>query len=61
MNGKQEMEATELYELLKETQIEEFDAVEEAFNLLDVENERYLTIDTFKTIFEKLGLGTIES
>ena len=60
LNGKQEMEATELYNLLASTQIEEFDAVEEAFNLLDVENTGFLTVETFKNIFEKLNLGTIE-
>ena len=60
LNGKAEMEATELYNLLASTQIEEFDAVEEAFNLLDVENTGYLTVETFKNIFEKLNLGTIE-
>ena len=54
------MEATELYNLLASTQIEEFDAVEEAFNLLDVEKTGYLTVETFKNIFEKLNLGTIE-
>ena len=54
------MEATELYNLLASTQIEEFDAVEEAFNLLDVDKQGYLTVETFKNIFEKLNLGTIE-
>ena len=38
---------------------EDFDAVEEAFKLLDVENKNYLTVDTFKQIFEKLDLGEI--
>jgi len=60
MNGKQEMEAEELFELLSKTQIEEFDAVEEAFKLLDVEEEGFLTVETFKNIFEKLRLGTID-
>ena len=60
LNGKQDMEATELHNLLANTQIEEFDAVEEAFNLLDVDRQGYLTVETFKTIFEKLKLGTIE-
>merc|ERR1711957_208048 len=59
MNGKNELEAQELYDLLATTQIEEFDAVEEAFKLLDVNNEGYLTVETFKNIFEKLKLGTI--
>ena len=36
MNGKSELSAAELYELLAQTQIEEFDPVEEAFKLLDV-------------------------
>ena len=60
LNGKQDMEATELHNLLANTQIEEFDAVEEAFNLLDVDRQGYLSVDCFKTIFEKLKLGTIE-
>ena len=38
MNGRAELEAAELFELLAQTQIEDFDAVEEAFRLLDVEN-----------------------
>jgi len=54
------MEAADLFELLKNTQIEEFDAVEEAFKLLDVDNNGFLTVETFKNIFEKLELGTIE-
>ena len=45
--------------MLAQTQIEDFDAVEEAFRLLDVNNEGYLTVDCFKEIFEKLNLGTI--
>lgn len=60
MNGKQEMTATELYELLENTMIEQFDPVEEAFKLLDVEEKGALTVDTFRNIFQKLGLGTIE-
>ena len=61
MNGKGEMDSKELFELLQSTQIEEFDAVEEAFKLLDVNDQKYLEIDTFKNIFEKLKLGTIEA
>ncbi len=61
MNGKNELEAAELYEMLATTQIEEFDAVEEAFKLLDVNKEGHLTVETFKNIFEKLKLGTIAS
>ena len=61
MNGKNELEAAELYEMLATTQIEEFDAVEEAFKLLDVNKEGHLTVETFKSIFEKLKLGTIAS
>ena len=59
MNGKHEMDANELYELLASTQIEDFDAVEEAFKLLDVNNEGELTVETFKTIFKNLELGEI--
>ena len=60
LNGKQEMTATELHELLSNTMIEEFDPVQEAFNLLDVDETGFLTVDTFRNIFEKLQLGTIE-
>ncbi len=59
MNGLYEMDATQLHELLSSTQIEEFDAVEEAFKLLDVENKGYLTVETFKQIFKNLNLGEI--
>ena len=60
LNGKQEMNAQELHELLANTMIEEFDPVEEAFKLLDVEQTGHLTVDTFRNIFEKLQLGKIE-
>ena len=33
--------------------------MEEAFNLLDVNGDNHLTVECFKDIFEKLGLGTI--
>ena len=54
------MTATELHELLANTMIEEFDPVEEAFNLLDVDGTNFVSVDTFRNIFEKLNLGTIE-
>ena len=49
-----------MHDLLATTMIEEFDPVEEAFKLLDVEETGYLTVDTFRNIFEKLELGKIE-
>ena len=60
MNGKIELEAEDLFKMLQETNIEEFDEVEEAFKLLDVDNQGYLTVETFRSIFEKLGLGSIK-
>ena len=59
MNNNKEMDHNQLYELLASTQIEDFDAVEEAFKLLDVENKGYLTVETFKEIFKNLELGEI--
>ena len=59
MNGQGEMDANALYELLASTQIEDFDPVEEAFKLLDVESKGYLTVETFKEIFQNLDLGEI--
>ena len=44
MNGQQEMDANSLYDLLASTQIEDFDAVEEAFKLLDVEQKGHLDV-----------------
>ena len=38
------MEAKDLYDLLASTQIEDFDAVEEAFKLLDVDGKGYLDV-----------------
>ena len=60
LNGKQEMTAQELHELLANTMIEEFDPVQEAFDLLDVNGTKELNVDTFRNIFEKLELGKIE-
>jgi len=45
---------------LANTMIEEFDPVEEAFKLLDVENKGKLEVSTFRNIFQKLGLGDID-
>ena len=59
MNGQHEMDANSLYDLLASTQIEDFDAVEEAFKLLDVKNDGFLTVETFKEIFKNLDLGEI--
>ena len=59
MNGQNEMDSNSLYELLASTQIEDFDAVEEAFKLLDVDGKGYLEVDTFKDIFKNLNLGEI--
>ena len=51
------MDSSSLYDLLASTQIEDFDAVEEAFKLLDVEGKGYLDVQTFKEIFKNLKLG----
>ena len=57
MNGNNEMDSKQINELPKSTQIEDCDAVEEALKLLDVENKKELSVDTFKPIFEKLDLN----
>ena len=59
MNGQSEMDSKQLYDLLASTQIEDFDAVEEAFKLLDDKNQGHLTVETFKDIFKNLKLGEI--
>ena len=37
--------------------IEDFDAVEEAFKLLDTKGQGYLTVETFKEIFKNKRNG----
>ena len=59
MNGQYEMEASQLHELLTTTSIEPFDPVEEAFKLLDTEGKGFLSVQTFKEIFQNLGFGEI--
>jgi len=59
MNGMYEMDATQLHEMLKDNKVNEYDAVAEAFKLLDPEKKGYIEIQTFRKIFEQMHLAEI--
>ena len=59
-NNKTELKAKELYEMLKDNELENFDPLEEAFKLLDPDNKGELDIKRLKELFISLGYGEIE-
>ena len=59
-NNKTELKAKELYEMLKDNELENFDPLEEAFKLLDPEGTGALSITRLKSLFSNLGYGQIE-
>jgi len=59
-NNKTELKAKELYEMLKDNELENFDPLEEAFKLLDPEGKGELNIGRLKSLFKALGYGDIQ-
>ncbi len=59
-NNKTELKATELYDMLKDNELENFDPLEEAFKLLDPDGKGELDIVRLKQLFKALGYGEIE-
>lgn len=59
MNGLYEMDATQLHEILKDNRVNEYDAIAEAFKLLDPEKKGFIEIQTFRKIFEQMHLAEI--
>ena len=59
-NNKTELKAKELYDMLKDNELENFDPLEEAFKLLDPEGKGELDIKRLKELFMALGYGEIE-
>ena len=59
-NNKTELKAKELYDMLKDNELENFDPLEEAFKLLDPDNTGALDIKRLKSLFSNLGYGQIE-
>lgn len=49
----------ELYELLKDNELADFDPIEEVFNILDKDKQKNLNIDHLQSIFQQLGMGNL--
>jgi Ca2+-binding EF-hand superfamily protein len=60
-NGKPEIKAEELYEMLKQNELKDFDPLEEAFKLLDPEGSGQINIPRLKQVFSGLGYGEIDA
>lgn len=55
MSGKHELEPKQLFELLCVNNVADFDPVEEAFRMMDVDGKGYISLDTFQETFCKLN------
>lgn len=60
-NGKPEIKAEDLYEMLKQNELKDFDPLEEAFKLLDPEGAGIINIPRLKQVFSGLGYGEIDA
>lgn len=58
-NGKSEIKAAELYELLKDNELADFDPITEVYKILDKDKENNLNIDHLQRIFQELGMGRL--
>lgn len=58
--GKSEIKAKELYELLKQNELENFDPLQEAFNLLDPNKTDTLDMNRLKKVFSVLGYADLD-
>ncbi len=59
-NGKMELKAKDLYELLRHNELENFDPLEEAYNLLDPNKTGAIDIARLRSIFTTLGYEDID-
>jgi calmodulin len=59
MNGKRELEAADLMELLTDNEIVNFDPVAEAFKAYDVKNEGFIEPTVLKEMFKTFGFGEL--
>ncbi len=59
MNGQAELTYDDLFNLVKENEITNFDPVAEAFKVYDPEGTGYADTNILKGIFKKLGFGNI--
>eukprot|EP01017_Pseudomicrothorax_dubius_P043161 TRINITY_DN7138_c0_g1_i2.p1 TRINITY_DN7138_c0_g1~~TRINITY_DN7138_c0_g1_i2.p1 ORF type:complete len:172 (+),score=76.23 TRINITY_DN7138_c0_g1_i2:68-517(+) len=59
-NGKPEIRSEDLYEMLKQNELKDFDPLEEAFKLLDPQDSGSIDINRLKQVFSGLGYGDID-
>lgn len=54
------MKSEELYNLLKDNELADFDPIEEVYKILDKDGDNNIDLDHLKEIFEDLGLGKLD-
>lgn len=59
LNNQPEITFDELFALLKDNQLTNFDPVKEAFKVYDPNNTGFVDMDIVKTFFKELGYGDI--
>uniref|UniRef100_A0A7S2DSQ3 EF-hand domain-containing protein n=1 Tax=Alexandrium andersonii TaxID=327968 RepID=A0A7S2DSQ3_9DINO len=59
LNNQPEITFEELYALLKDNQLTNFDPVKEAFKVYDPHGTGFIDMDVVKTFFKELGYGDI--
>ena len=59
MNNQSELTLDDLRSLLENNEIKNFDPVAEAFKVYDPQETGYVDTSVLRSIFEKLGFGTI--
>jgi len=59
LNNQPEISFEDLYALLRDNQLTNFDPVKEAFKVYDPSNTGFVDIDVVKTFFKELGYGEI--
>jgi hypothetical protein len=59
LNNKSELDSKELYDLLKNNKLQDFDPLKETYNILDPENKGFINEKDFQSIMEAMGFTDI--
>ena len=59
MNGKQELTESDLYTLLAQNELTNYDPVAEAFKIYDPNDTGFIDLDVFREILGNLGFGDV--
>ena len=54
------MKSKELFELLKQNELEHFDPLKEAYNLLDPKGQGHIDIERLEKVFSVLGYAKLD-